>query len=165
MNLIAVLGSWKPAHAQQYHLRDPLLPPLPPLVQQTPPPREESLDIIPGGLPPPPISTWTGGKVTSHNLPSLDSPSTTPTNKPQEKPDIQVEFASLRSLIEANSNLVGTQIDLLRGEMISQRSEFTQRFDQLNMAVGRLVERVDKLEQNLLERFMQMLAGLFPHLQ
>lgn len=151
----------------------PVIPPQGPSASATspraadPPPREESLDIIPGGLSPPPISTRTGGKVTSHSLPHLDLsspdlPSTTSINESWEKPDLEVEFASLRRLIEANSNHLETRLDL---EMRRLRSEFIPRFDQLDTAVGRLAERVEILEQGILTRIVQTITDLLQPLQ
>jgi len=123
-----------------------------------PPPREESLEITPTPLHPPPTMTKTSSRATvTHSPPlGLDLPSITVAEKPEDG------TVSLGELVHKLDQM-DTGFRYMHGvsnERLIALDEKLDRvisgLDQTNVSLVRLEERVEKLEESLLDKIMKI---------
>lgn len=136
-----------------------------------PPPREESFDIVLNTLPPPPISgrKATGASLPSLGVSSLDSPSTTSTDKPQEKLGPSDEFDILKNLINARFDAQARDQAMSEGGMDQKLDRLGASVGGLHASVGELKvsvngleERVGRLEESIITSLKRLLGKYLP---
>jgi len=122
-----------------------------------PPPREESLEITPTPLHPPPTMTKTSSRATVTHPPlGPDPPSTTVAEKPEDGTVLLGELIHKLDQMDTGFRYMHGASNERLVALDEKLDRVISGLDQTRMSLTNLEERVEKLEESLLDKIMKI---------